>query len=107
MAAKVAPVATAVGGNLDAVTDNESGLLVPPGEPIALAAALSRLANDAILRRRLADAARLRVEQRFSLEACVDSYEKLYRGMMEPNPRPVGEILSTAAGRPAEVAPIY
>lgn len=93
MAANVAAVATAVGGNLDAVVDNETGLLVRAKEPGALAAAILRLAKDAALRRRFADAARLRLQQRFSLDACVGRYERLYRAMNEPSPKPISEIL--------------
>jgi glycosyltransferase involved in cell wall biosynthesis len=94
MAANVAAIATAVGGNLDAVADNETGLLVRPHDAAALAAAILRLAKDPALRCRLADAARLRVQQRFTLEVCVGRYEKLYRALNEPTPRPIGEILA-------------
>ncbi len=94
MAAQVAPIATAVGGNLDAVVHNETGLLVPPGDPSALAAAILRLAKDATLRRRFGAAARARIEQYFTLEACVSRYEKLYRAMSENTPRPIAEILA-------------
>jgi len=98
MASNVAPIATAVGGNVDAVTDNETGLLVPPNDPPSLASAILRLAKDQTLRRRLADAARLCVDQHFSLNACVDRYEKLYRAMSEPNPKPFGEIVAVGGG---------
>jgi glycosyltransferase involved in cell wall biosynthesis len=98
MAANLAVIATAVGGNLDAIVDNESGILVPPRDPSALAAALARLASDPDTRRRYGDAARRRVEQRFALERCVERYEKLYRAMSEPDPRPVAEILADDAG---------
>lgn len=94
MAAAVPAVATTVGGNLDAVADNETGLLVRPSDPDALAAALLRLAKDPALRRRLGDAARLRVQQRFSLDACVTRYEKMYRALAEPAPRPIAEVLA-------------
>jgi hypothetical protein len=46
------------------------------------------------LRRRLADAARRRAAERFSLEACVGRYERLYRALNEPVPRPVAEVLA-------------
>lgn len=98
MAANVAPIATEVGGNVDAVTDNETGVLARPNDPASLAAAILRLAQDEALRRHLADAARLRVQQRFALDACVDRYEKLYRAMSEPNPKPIGEILANGNG---------
>ena len=93
MAAELAVIATAIGGNLDAVVDEESGILVRPRDPRALAAALTRLATDPALRRRLAGAARNRVEQRFSLEKCVARYEKLYRAMIEPHVRPIAQVL--------------
>jgi len=98
MAASVAPVATAVGGNVDAVLDNETGLLVPPHDPAGLAVAISQLAKDQTLRRRLADAARRRIRQRFSLAACVERYEKLYRALIESTPVPIGEILADDRG---------
>jgi glycosyltransferase involved in cell wall biosynthesis len=56
-------VASAVGGLLDLVVDGETGLLVPPGDPVALRAALERLLADAPLRRRLGAAGRERVSR--------------------------------------------
>lgn len=50
-------VATAVGGIPEAVTDGVSGLLVPPGDPAALADALVRVLGDPRLRQRLAEGA--------------------------------------------------
>ncbi len=97
MAASLPAVATAVGGNRDAVVNNETGNLVPPRDPRALAAAILRLAKDPELRRRLAGAARRRVEAHFSLGACVDRYEKLYRALGEADPPPVSEILADGA----------
>jgi hypothetical protein len=69
----------------------------------ALAAAFACLASDPDLRCHFAAAARRRVEQRFTLQSCVDRYEKLYRGMNEPNPRSVAEIL----GDDVDVMPEY
>jgi glycosyltransferase involved in cell wall biosynthesis len=92
MAANLPVIATAVGGNVDAVRDNETGLLVSAKDPQGLAAAIARLAKDSSLRRRLGDAARRRVEKRFSLGACVERYEKLYRALIGPAPAPVSEV---------------
>lgn len=50
-------VATAVGGVPEVVRDGENGLLVPPRDPQALAAAIRRLVDDTALRARLAAAA--------------------------------------------------
>ncbi len=60
MARGQAIVATEVGGVPDVVDQETEALLVPPGEPAALARAISRLVEDAELRRRLGEAARRR-----------------------------------------------
>jgi len=100
MAANVPAVASAVGGNIDAVLDNETGILVRANDPQGLAAAILRLAKDPPLRQRLAAAARLRVERHFSLNACVDRYEKMYRAVIEAEPVPLGEILADGGDGP-------
>jgi glycosyltransferase involved in cell wall biosynthesis len=101
MAANLPAIATAVGGNIDAVRDNDTGLLVGIKDPQGLAAAIVRLAKDPALRRRLGDAARLRVQQRFSLDACVERYDRLYRALVEPPaPAPVSEVLADDDVRP-------
>jgi glycosyltransferase involved in cell wall biosynthesis len=66
-------VASAVGGLLDLVVDGETGLLVPPRDVAALRAALERLLGDPDLRRRLGEAARARVQERFSWPAVTDA----------------------------------
>jgi glycosyltransferase involved in cell wall biosynthesis len=60
-AAGLPAVCSRVGALEDVVTDGVTGLLCPPGEPLALAAALERLADDPGLRARLGAAARERV----------------------------------------------
>ncbi len=82
MAAGLPVVATATGGNLDAVEDGQTGLLIPVAEPLALATALTTLLEDASLRRRMGKAGRTRAEAKFSLEACVDAYEAAYRQVL-------------------------
>jgi glycosyltransferase involved in cell wall biosynthesis len=49
-------IATAVGGIPEIVRDGENGLLVPPGDPVALASAIERFFTDRALRERLAAA---------------------------------------------------
>jgi glycosyltransferase involved in cell wall biosynthesis len=82
MAAGLAVVATAVGGNLEVVRDGETGILCPPGDASTLAATLLRLADDAALTRRLGEAARRHVEQNFTLHRMVTEYERLYRSLV-------------------------
>lgn len=66
MAAGRAVVASRVGGLGEAIAHEETGLLVPPGDPRELGAALGRLAGDAALRRRFGAAGRARVQARYT-----------------------------------------
>ncbi len=68
MAAGVPVLATAVGGLPEQVVHLETGVLVPPERPDALADWIVRLHGDAELRQRLARAAAERVAERFTLE---------------------------------------
>ncbi|HEX4040411.1 MAG TPA: glycosyltransferase [Xanthobacteraceae bacterium] len=101
METELAVIATAVGGNVDAVVDEESGLLVRANHPRALAAAILRLANDPALRHRFAQAARHRVQQHYSLDTCVDNYEKLYRGASELALRALDEMSADGPVKPS------
>ncbi|TML50992.1 MAG: glycosyltransferase family 4 protein [Actinobacteria bacterium] len=65
-------VASAVGGLLDLVVDEETGLLVPPGDVAALREALRRLLADQELRARLGANARRRAEETLSWERVTD-----------------------------------
>lgn len=71
-------VASAVGGVPELVVDGDSGLLVPPGDAGALAVALRRVLGDPTLGRRLGEAARERVRERFSAAAATDRVLRLY-----------------------------
>ncbi|HSV05851.1 MAG TPA: glycosyltransferase family 4 protein, partial [Candidatus Binatus sp.] len=66
MAAGRAVVASRVGGLVEAVAEEETGLLVAPGDASELGAALGRLAADAALRRRFGAAGRARVLARYT-----------------------------------------
>jgi D-inositol-3-phosphate glycosyltransferase len=71
-------VASGVGGLLDLVVDGETGLLVPPRDVEALRSALERLLGDAGLRRRMGEAGRQRVRERFSWPAVTDATIQAY-----------------------------
>jgi glycosyltransferase involved in cell wall biosynthesis len=66
-------VATAVGGLLDLVVDGETGIVVPPRDPVALRSALQRLLADPELRRSLGAAGRERARERFSWDEVTDA----------------------------------
>jgi glycosyltransferase involved in cell wall biosynthesis len=72
-------VATGVGGLADAVADGENGLVVEPGAPAALRAAIERLLADGPLRRRLGLAGRERAVREFGLEATTALLLDAYR----------------------------
>jgi MMP alpha-(1->4)-mannosyltransferase len=61
------------------VEDGVTGLLVPPRDPAALRAALTRVLADAELRSRLGAAARERARERFGREAAAHATLALYR----------------------------
>jgi glycosyltransferase involved in cell wall biosynthesis len=82
MAAGVPVVATRVGGTPEIIEDGESGLLVPPGNPEALAAAISHVLQDRAMAKRLGQAARHRVFSRYSLNQAVASTERLYDDLL-------------------------
>jgi glycosyltransferase involved in cell wall biosynthesis len=75
-------VASAVGGLKDLVVDGETGLLVPPGDPAALRAALERLLADGDLRARLGAAARERAREHLSWAKATESTLAAYRDVL-------------------------
>jgi glycosyltransferase involved in cell wall biosynthesis len=79
MAAELPVVASSVGGVPEAVEDGDTGLLVPPRDPLRLAAALERLLVDPALRHRLGSNGRERVREHFSLEAFQQAHVAVYR----------------------------
>ena len=79
MAAGKAIVATDAGANASVLGD--AGLIVPPRNDEALAAAILRLLNDPELSEKLGDSARNRVEQHYSREAMRRRFEDFYREM--------------------------
>ena len=74
-------IATHIGGTDEAVIAGETGLLVPPANPTALAAAIRSVLTDRPLAQRLASAGRARVEQEFSatkmVQQVMDVYDEL------------------------------
>jgi glycosyltransferase involved in cell wall biosynthesis len=79
MAAGRPVVATAVGGTVEAVVSERTGILVPPRDSAALAAAIQRILTKPDLARSYGLAGRKRVEDDFSVARMVDRYADLYR----------------------------
>jgi glycosyltransferase involved in cell wall biosynthesis len=78
LACERAVVATRLAGMPELVLEGETGLLVPPRDPAAMAAAILRLHADPTWRQQLARAGRKRVEAEFSLDAKIEATERLY-----------------------------
>lgn len=78
MAAGCPVVATSVGGVPTAVRNEETGLLMKPGNPHAIVEAVSGLLNDGNRRERFGAAARRVFAQQFTADAMTRQYERLY-----------------------------
>ncbi|MEW5989149.1 MAG: glycosyltransferase [Chloroflexota bacterium] len=92
MATGLPVVSTNLTGVPEIISHNEDGLLVPPGDPQALAAALTQLLSDPALRQRLATAGRRKVERDFDVRQNV---AVLHTWLAE---RPLPAVLPVASG---------
>lgn len=81
-ASGLAAVATDVGGVRSVVRDGISGLLVPPGDPSALATSIEELLRDEPKRRAMGQAGRAYVAERFTQERLVSDIRSLYRELI-------------------------
>jgi glycosyltransferase involved in cell wall biosynthesis len=79
MACATPVVGSAVGGIPGVVVDGVTGLLVPPGDPVALAEACGRLLGDGALADRLGAAGRRRAEEHYDWRRLTDRYLDLFR----------------------------
>lgn len=79
MASALPTIATRVSGHEDIITEAETGFLVPPNDPRALAAAVVRLANHQELRFEMGVAARKFVEKKYATSVVIDSLIRLYK----------------------------
>ncbi|MFT5129761.1 MAG: glycogen(starch) synthase [Rhodothermales bacterium] len=85
MASGLPVVATTVGGNAELIVPGETGWLVPPDDPDAMAHALRPLLRDSELRIRCGRAGRARVEQQFGWRAVAKAYVDLMKPLNELN----------------------
>jgi glycosyltransferase involved in cell wall biosynthesis len=79
MSCGIPVVASRLSGIPELVEDEQSGLLVPPGDAGTLAEALQRLHDDARLRQRLGEAARQKVLQEFNLFKNAETLAQLFK----------------------------
>ncbi|HEY8068193.1 MAG TPA: glycosyltransferase family 4 protein [Burkholderiales bacterium] len=81
MLVELACVTTPVGGIPEIAEHERTALMIPPGDPIALAAAIERLAGDEGLRRELGEAARKHCVEGYSYERMLERMETVYRNV--------------------------
>jgi glycosyltransferase involved in cell wall biosynthesis len=86
MSAALPVIATDVGGAPEAVEHGVNGLLVPARDPDALVEAITRLAADPELRRRMGQANLARIERQFTWPAVARQYCAVYAGALERAP---------------------
>lgn len=87
MASGLPVVSTVLSGIPELVADGQTGLLVQPADPLALADALDRLASDPELRSRMGAAGRLKVEAEYDLHRNTATLVQLILGK-DPGMRP-------------------
>jgi glycosyltransferase involved in cell wall biosynthesis len=83
MAAGVPVVATAVDGTPEVVDHGRTGLLVPPGDPVAMSAALLQMVDNRELRERCIDTAARRLSSEFDINRMVGSIDRLYLSLLD------------------------
>jgi glycosyltransferase involved in cell wall biosynthesis len=79
----LACVTTRLPGIAELIEDNQSGILVPPAEPRALAAALERLIRTPALRQRLGEAGEARVRGHFDMNSSIELLVECF-GLPQP-----------------------
>jgi len=84
MASGLAVVATGVGGNPELVNDGKTGLLVKPDDSQELADSISKIVGKKGLAKRMGDAGRETLWNKFSIEKMVGEYRELYESLAHP-----------------------
>ena len=75
-------VVTDIGGNAEAVADQENGFVVPPHDPQRVSAAIVDLHRDQDKRRRMGKKSRERVESLFTMDRMIREHERLYEAIL-------------------------
>jgi glycosyltransferase involved in cell wall biosynthesis len=76
-------IATSVGGIPEIIQDGVNGFLVPPKDPESIANGILKLANDPKLMKRLGEAARKTILDRYTAEKVVSQYGEIYNKVVQ------------------------
>jgi sugar transferase (PEP-CTERM/EpsH1 system associated) len=94
MASGLPVLATRVGGSPELVEESETGALVPPSDPSAMATAMLAYVSDPDLAIRHGRAARVKAESQFSWESMVAGYMGVYDKVLSRHPAPLASYAS-------------
>lgn len=83
MASGLPVVATTVGGNADVISNGVNGFLVPPRSPGEMSKKIATLLDDASLRRKIGNAARKTIEERYTWDRITDNVLRSYQEIIE------------------------
>ncbi len=83
MALGLPVIGTSIGGTVEQIAEGETGFLVPPADPAALAHAIAKLAADPDLRQRMGSNGRQRVAEKFNIRTMVDRIMTAYTSLMQ------------------------
>jgi len=83
MACRKPVIATNVAGNPELVLDGETGLLVEPGDPEALAQAILQMVENPARMRQMGEQGRIRIEREFRMETVAPRFVELWREVAE------------------------
>jgi sugar transferase (PEP-CTERM/EpsH1 system associated) len=78
MSCELPIIATNVGGNPEVVIDGETGFIVPPRDPVAIAEKIRLLIDNQDLRKLMGNKGRIRAEEKFSIKNTAREYYSLY-----------------------------
>jgi glycosyltransferase involved in cell wall biosynthesis len=76
-------IATDVGGNREAITDEITGFIVPSKDINTLANKIADLSNNEELRKKIGANAHREVLKKFSMDKCIETYEQLYTAIAQ------------------------
>ncbi len=78
----VPPIVTDTGGSAELVATGQTGIVVPPGDPVALAEAMQRLSQQRDLASEMGQKSRRRIEEHFNIRDTIDRTLALYRDVL-------------------------
>jgi len=84
---RIPVIGSAIGGITDIIADGETGLLVRPEDPAAIAKAIERIATDPAFATRLAEAGSRRVREQFGWDAISAAWQECYAAALRQDPR--------------------